>query len=211
MNNKHDAMILHNEWHIDTTDFTKYPLTWLFSLYEWNIWKDVLSSKTDIIDVTLTLMYATYNIIEHIEVDPPSRKYTATYKRHIKSNYWEATCFRNWTIWQNAIKLELKQLTNINRWNLVELLPGAKAISNKWVFSLRAGAKRKDLHKSDTQYILQKAWLVTLGDHQVHKINYDETYALVIKLLSLRLLLTIAAILESRIWFKSRVGCLYIR
>lgn len=39
-----------------------------------------------------------------------------------------------------------------------------------------------------------KTWLVARGDQQVHGIDYDETHALVIKLVSLRIMLTITVI-----------------
>lgn len=82
---------------------------------------------------------------------------------------------------------ELQKLLTLDAWELVDLPPGARAIANKWVYSLKDGAK------GQTAISRQKARLVARGDRQIYGVDYDETYAPVIKLVSLRIMLTIAA------------------
>ena len=75
----------------------------------------------------------------------------------------------------------------MNAWELVTLPHGKKAIGNRWVFTLKSGAKKTNTH-------VEKARLVARGNHQIQGVDYEETYAPVIKLVSLRVMLTIAAV-----------------
>ena len=105
----------------------------------------------------------------------------------IPRNNYEATKSKDCIGWHTAMKTELKKLTDMNAWILVDLPPGKSAIGNRWVFSLKNSIKQDGR-------LLQKARLVARGNRQVYGIDYEETYAPIIKLVSLRIMLTIAAI-----------------
>jgi len=92
---------------------------------------------------------------------------------------------------------ELKSLNDNKTWDLVTLPVRRKAFPNKWVYSYVTGPKL-----SDGDQVMEKARLVTRGDFQREGIDYKETYAPVVKFVSLRILLTWAAKkrLKTRHW-----------
>ena len=113
-----------------------------------------------------------------------------------------------------AMHDQLKKLQDANTWDLIFLLAGRRPIANKWVFSKKDGAKAKltdddsttnasttspsttnasTTSASTTSASLHSARLVAGGDLQTKGVDYDETFALVVKLVSLRMLLAYAA------------------
>ena len=80
---------------------------------------------------------------------------------------------------------EIKSLEKMGTWEAVPLPEGRKTISCKWVYRIK-----RDADGNPTRY---KARLVARGFSQVHGLDYDETYAPVTRLETIRLLLGIAA------------------
>jgi hypothetical protein len=70
-------------------------------------------------------------------------------------------------------------------WTLVTALKGANIISYKWVFKLK-----RLLNRRINRY---KARLVARGFSQQYKVNYNKIFTLVVRIKTLRVLLTIAA------------------
>lgn len=165
------------------------------SAKEWDVWKNLLSPEgAELDDPILLASIAELNEIVLTDEDSSGRLLSKRQRlsRDIPTpslprNFREATRSGDWVAWQNAMKDELQKLSDMGAWELVPLPPGKTAIGNRWVYSLKGGAKRDGKQ-------LQKARLVARGDRQVHGIDYEETYAPVIKLVSLRIMLTIAAI-----------------
>lgn len=77
-------------------------------------------------------------------------------------------------------------MENKGTWELVDLPPGRKAIGNRWTF-----AKKFDANGILSRY---KARLVGKGFSQIPGQDFDATYAPVMQLDSLRVLLSIAAV-----------------
>ena len=73
-----------------------------------------------------------------------------------------------------------------NTWVLVDLPPGCKPITSKWIF------KRK--RKLDGTIERFKTWLVIRGFNQKHGIDYFDTYAPVARIATIRVLIALAAI-----------------
>ena len=88
-------------------------------------------------------------------------------------------------IWKTTMKEEFSSLQKNNIWELVDLPPGRKLVQCKWVFKTNFAAEGSPLKN--------KAILVTKGYSQVHGIDYNETFAPVEKMDSIRLALAIAA------------------
>lgn len=88
-------------------------------------------------------------------------------------------------LWKKAMDEEFEAFTIHNVGTLVDAPPGANVLGGMWIFS----RKRDEHHR----IIKHKARWVIFGNHQVHGVDYFDTYASVGKSDSLRILLSIAA------------------
>ena len=84
---------------------------------------------------------------------------------------------------------ELDALEKNHTWDIVPSPVGVKPIGCKWIFSLKL--------KSNGTLDRYKAHLVALGNRQEYGIDYDETFASVAKMTTVR---TILAITASQSW-----------
>ncbi|KAJ0941493.1 putative RNA-directed DNA polymerase [Helianthus annuus] len=87
--------------------------------------------------------------------------------------------------WLGAMKEELNSIERNKTWSLVELPKGKKVIGLKWVFKLK-----KDAEGNVTKH---KARLVAKGYVQRKGVDFDEAFAPVARLETIRLLLALAA------------------
>ncbi|WVZ23541.1 hypothetical protein V8G54_002085 [Vigna mungo] len=87
--------------------------------------------------------------------------------------------------WHKAMQDEIHALEDNQTWTLVSLPTGKKALGSKWVYKIK--------RKSDGTIERFKACLVILGNHQVEGIDYMETFALVAKMVTVRIVLAVAA------------------
>lgn len=97
-------------------------------------------------------------------------------------SYMEA---RESTEWTSASSDEIASIEQNETWILVELPQGAKAIGVKWVFKLKRNA--------DGSINKHKARLVAKGYVQRHGIDFDEVFAPVARIETVRLLINLAA------------------
>lgn len=82
--------------------------------------------------------------------------------------------------WKKAVHEELEAIRSNQIWNLVELRIGRKAINNKWIFKIK-----RDESGNIERY---NARLVVKGCSQTKGFDYNETYAPVAKLTTMRIL-----------------------
>uniref|UniRef100_A0A2N9G1T1 Integrase catalytic domain-containing protein n=1 Tax=Fagus sylvatica TaxID=28930 RepID=A0A2N9G1T1_FAGSY len=112
--------------------------------------------------------------------------YTALATLHEPHSYREASSN---PLWQAAMAEELDALSRTRTWDLVDLPPEKSVVGCKWVFKIKT--------RSDGSIERYKARLVAKGFTQEYGIDYEETFAPVARLSSVRTLLAVAA---SRQW-----------
>ncbi|CAI7895715.1 unnamed protein product [Closterium sp. NIES-54] len=87
-----------------------------------------------------------------------------------------------------AMEEEIRSLIGMGTWELVERLLGVNIMKSRWVLTTK-------YHIDDTVE-REKARLVVKGFMQVYGTNYDKTYALVSSYVTLRIFLSIVAVLD---------------
>ena len=87
-------------------------------------------------------------------------------------------------LWQIAIKEELDALSKNHTWDLVTLPPWKSVVGCKWIYKIKT--------RSDGSIERYKARLVAKGFTQEYGIDYEETFAPVARISSIRALLTVA-------------------
>ena len=100
----------------------------------------------------------------------------------IPSNVQEALADPRWT---EAMVVEMAALEKNNTWDLVTLPKGKKTVGCRWVYTIK--------HKADGTIERYKARLVAKGYTQSYGVDYQETFAPVAKLNTVRILLSLAA------------------
>ncbi|KAK1606892.1 hypothetical protein QYE76_030565 [Lolium multiflorum] len=109
-----------------------------------------------------------------------------------RATYEEAMMSPDSNKWQEAMKSEMGSMYDKKVWTLVDLPDSRKAVENKWIFKRKTDA--------DGNITVYKARLVAKGFRQIQGVDYDETFSLVAKLKSVRILLAIAAFFDYEIW-----------
>lgn len=98
------------------------------------------------------------------------------------TNFEEA---RHNSDWKKAMHSEMVSIEENDTWELTELPPGQKAIGLKWIFNIK-----RDANGEVTKY---KARLVAKGYVQEPGVDFEEVFAPVARLETIRLILALAA------------------
>ncbi|KAG7578454.1 Retrotransposon gag domain [Arabidopsis thaliana x Arabidopsis arenosa] len=88
--------------------------------------------------------------------------------------------------WCNAMSGEVNALEENETWDITNPPPGKKAIGSHWIFTIK--------YKSNGEIERYKARLVAMGNRQVEGLDFDETFAHVVKMTTIREFLKIAAV-----------------
>ena len=119
--------------------------------------------------------------------DDPIHAYAfATQTDDIPITYKEARNSPHWLQWKDAMINELKSHETNGTWTVVPYTHVQNIVGTRWVYALK--------HHADGSIARHKARLVAQGFSQIQGIDFDETYAPVVRYDSLRLLLRIASL-----------------
>jgi hypothetical protein len=88
------------------------------------------------------------------------------------------------TQWRDSIQCEYDSLMKHEIWRLVPRHVNVNIIASKWVFKTKVAKNDADLEI--TKY---KSRLIAKGYSQIHGVDYEETFAPVVKFRSIRILL----------------------
>ncbi len=86
--------------------------------------------------------------------------------------------------WKKAMDDEIKAMHDNESWTLVETTPNMNIIGSKWVYKIK--------RKGDGTIERYKARLVARGFNQVEGVDYNETFAPVMRYKTLRIILSLA-------------------
>ncbi|GJY29816.1 retrotransposon protein, putative, ty1-copia subclass [Tanacetum coccineum] len=94
--------------------------------------------------------------------------------------------------WIDAMNAEIQSMIDNMVWVLVDLPPGYKTVRSKWIFK-----KKTNMDGIVHTY---KASLVAKGYTQLYGVDYEETFSLVADIRAIRILISIAAYYDYKIW-----------
>jgi hypothetical protein len=123
---------------------------------------------------------------QHEPQEDTSALSATSIEEDISKTYKEAIQSKEAKEWIEAMKKEANSLEKKNTWKLTDLLPGKNLVGGKWVYT-----KKK---RSDGTVERYKARWVAKGFTQKEGIDYNETFAPVVKYKSLRIIMALAAI-----------------
>ncbi|OWZ04071.1 putative mitochondrial protein [Phytophthora megakarya] len=101
-------------------------------------------------------------------------------------SYDEAMNSEQFTKWRSAVAAEYESLLQNKTWELVPRKRSMKVLRNRWVFRVK--------YLANAEIDRFKARLVIKGFMQVYRVGYLEVYSPVVRLETLRVLLTLAAV-----------------
>ena len=94
-------------------------------------------------------------------------------------------------VWKKVIKSEIDSILHNHTWELVDLPPSCKPLSSKWVFN-----RKRKIDGSIDKY---KEKFVIKGHKQTEGLDYFDTYSLVMRINSIRMVLVISALRNLKI------------
>ena len=122
------------------------------------------------------------NYISYSHISPAYKAFIASLQIVPIPKDWR--CAKQDPRWKDAMKEELRALEKNKTWELVKLPMGKRAVGCKWVFTVKQTPEGKvDRYK---------ARLVAKGYSQTYGIDYDETFAPVAKMSTVRILISCA-------------------
>ena len=133
---------------------------------------------------TQTKPYPVSNYVSYTRMSPEYNRVIQTLMTiSVPKNVQEAISSNEWKI---AMDEEMEALEKNGTWEMGPLPVGKKLVGSRWVFTIK--------YHSDGSVARYKARLVARGYTQSYGIDYNETFAPVAKLNTIRILIALAAL-----------------
>ena len=127
--------------------------------------------------------YPISNYLSYANLSPSHSCFAMSLHTHTKpKTFTEAN---KHDCWQKAMQDEINALIKTGTWKIVDLPPNAKPIGCRWIYKVK--------HHVDGSIERYKAKLVAKGYNQIEGLDYFETYSLVAKLTTIRIVLALAS------------------
>ena len=132
--------------------------------------------------ITCSTNHPISNFMSYHRLSQNHKAYTSRItKLFVPRNIQEALDDPNWKL---AVMEEMSALEKNETWEIVELPQDKKPVGCKWIFTIKC--------KADGSVDRYKARLVAKGFTQTYGVDYEETFAPVAKINSIRILLSLA-------------------
>ena len=139
---------------------------------------------------TQTKPYPVSNYVSYTRMSPEYNRVIQTLMTiSVPKNVQEAISSNEW---KKAMNEEMEALEKNGTWEMGPLPVGKKLVGSRWVFTIK--------YHSDGSVARYKAQLVARGYTQSYGIDYNETFALVAKLNTIRILIALAALFDWKLF-----------
>ncbi|GKE33624.1 retrotransposon protein, putative, ty1-copia subclass [Tanacetum coccineum] len=108
------------------------------------------------------------------------------------TNYKASLLDMEYDKWVDAINAEMQSMKDNQVWCLVDLPSNFKTFGSKWLFK-----KKTNMDGIVHTY---EARLVAKGYIQTYRVDYEETFSLVVDIRAIRILIAVAAFYDYEIW-----------
>ncbi|MDV3143325.1 MAG: reverse transcriptase domain-containing protein, partial [Sweet potato little leaf phytoplasma] len=130
----------------------------------------------------LKTKYPLENYISYAKLSPSYRTFSLQISSHYEPQFYhQALSFAHW---KDAMKAELNAMETNNTWDVVPLPSNKHTIGCKWIYKVK--------HRADGSIERYKTRLVAKGYTQQEGLDFIETFSPVAKLVTVRVLLTMA-------------------
>ncbi|GJS32458.1 putative RNA-directed DNA polymerase, partial [Tanacetum coccineum] len=144
--------------------------------------KSVLPSKLKDFVVDGKVKYGINSVVNYSNLSCDNFSFITNLNKTSKpKTYKEAVLDSKWV---KAMNLEIEALNWNNTWTITELPKGRKPISHKWIWKIK--------YKSTGEIERYKARLMAKGFSQKEGIDYEETFSPVVKMVTVRYVLSLA-------------------
>ncbi|GJY17476.1 ribonuclease H-like domain-containing protein [Tanacetum coccineum] len=126
--------------------------------------------------------YGLKKYVNYSKLSPETKCFVTELNKSVQPrNYWEACKDQHWV---EAMNKEMDALYKNDTWDITYLPIGRKSIGGKWVYKIK--------YKSSGEIERYKARYVVKGYNQKEGIDFDETFSLVVKIVTVRCLINLA-------------------